>query len=332
MPLRSAHGVWFTGPRRIELREEQISAPVGDQVLVRARRSLISAGTEMVVYRGLTSADDRLPPTSEGTFPFPVKYGYQVVGEVVDVGPDSSFSLGDRVFARHPHQDYFLIRSLPELLVRLPDTLDDTSATFINLTRVALTALLDVPVRVGELAVVFGQGVVGMMCARLATLAGAKVVAVDPFPNRLELSRKWGITFAVAPEEVSATVAELSEGRGADVIYEASGAPAALQSAIEIAAIEGDVVALSLYGSRAVSLRLAPEFHYRRLKITSSQGGDQPRWDWKRRTGATIDALQRLSADSMVTSTVAFGEAATAYSAIDTSPESNLAVVLDYLA
>src|SRR5205823_11357876 len=103
------------------------------------------------------------------------------------------YELGQRVFARHPHQDLFTIRADPTLLTRLPDRLGDEAATFINLTRVALTALLDAPVRVGETAVVFGQGIVGMMCARLARRNATRVIVVDRLAARRELAQHYGV-------------------------------------------------------------------------------------------------------------------------------------------
>lgn len=330
MPYLTSHAVWFVGPREIELREALVRSPEAGEIVVRATRSLISAGTEMLVYRGDTTPGDRMPPNSEGSFPFPTKYGYQTVGEVIAVGDGTGFRVGDRVFTRHPHQDVFTIEARPEYVVRVPDGVTDEAATFLNLTRVALTGVLDVPVKVGELAVVFGQGIVGMMCARIAALNAAATVVVDRFEKRRELALAFGATAAVEPDEVKDVVLELSHGRGADVVYEASGAPPALQSAIEIAADRGEIVAISLYGNREVSLRLAPEFHFRRLRITSSQATDQARWDWVRRTEASFALLERLGVDGMVSRTVGFSEAQAAYELVDRDPANVLGVVLDY--
>lgn len=326
----TGRAVWFTGPRRIELRDAQASEPREGEILVRATRSLISAGTEMLVYRGETTPGDRMPPTSEGRFPFPTKYGYQTVGQVVTAGPCTPFAPGDRVFTRHPHQDVFTIAAVPSLVTRIPDGVSDESATFLNLTRVALTGVLDVPVRPGEVAVVFGQGVVGAMCARIARFNAAAVVVVDPVPERRELALAYGADAAVEPGDVAAAVEELSHGRGADVVYEASGAPAALQSAIEIASDRGEIVALSFYGGRDVPLRLAPEFHFRRLRITSSQATDQPRWDWERRTEASMRLLQQLDTERMISTTVPFDRAAEAYALVDADPARALGVLLGY--
>jgi 2-desacetyl-2-hydroxyethyl bacteriochlorophyllide A dehydrogenase len=330
MTGKMSRAVWFTGPRQIELREAPVRSPGNDEIVVEATRSLISAGTEMLVYRGDTTPGDRMPPTSEGQFPFPTKYGYQTVGRVVEAGANSGHAVGDRVFARHPHQDIFTIAALPTLVTAVPDGVADDAAGLLNLTRVALTGVLDVPVKTGEVAVVFGQGIVGMMCARIARLNAGKVIVVDRFAKRRELALTYGADAAVEPQDVAAAVAELSNGRGADVVYEASGAPPALQSAIEIAADRGEVVAISLYGKHDVPLRLAPEFHFRRLRITSSQATDQPRWDWVRRTEVSFDLLKRLDTTEMISATVPFDRAAEAYDLVDGDPANVLGVVLDY--
>lgn len=330
MPYDTSHAVWFVGPRQIELREAPVRPAGPTDITVRATRSLISAGTEMLVYRGDTTPGDRMPPNSEGQFPFPTKYGYQTVGEVVVAGSESGYQVGDHVFTRHPHQDVFTIEARPEYVVRIPKEVDDASATFLNLTRVALTGVLDVPVKVGETAVVFGQGIVGMMCARIAALGASNVIVVDRFEKRRELALQYGATAAVEPQDIKDAVLTVTNGRGADVVYEASGAPPALQAAIEIAADRGEIVAISLYGAKEVPLRLAPEFHFRRLRITSSQMTDQPRWDWVRRTEASFELLERLSVANMISQTVPFADAAKAYDLVDTDPANVLGVVLDY--
>jgi threonine dehydrogenase-like Zn-dependent dehydrogenase len=183
----------------------------------------------------------------------------------------------------HPHQDLFTIGADPTLITRVPDEVKDEAATFINLMRVALTAVLDAPVRVGETAVVFGQGIVGMLCARLARLNAGHVVVVDRIAARRDLALRYGADMAVAPEDVRSAVDQVSRGRGADIAIEASGAPSALQSAIEVTGADGQIVVVSYFGAREVQLRLAPEFHFRRLRIISSQAGTQARWDWGRR-------------------------------------------------
>src|SRR5690554_5457675 len=110
MMSRTGRSLWFTAPREVELREEILRAPGEGEVLLRGLASLISAGTEMNVYRGeIGSADELVLPTSRGTFPFPMNYGYQIVARVAEVGAGVDLEVGDRVFAVHPHQDAFVM-------------------------------------------------------------------------------------------------------------------------------------------------------------------------------------------------------------------------------
>src|SRR3984885_15070157 len=101
--------LWITGPESAELRPVQVPAPDSDSLKVRAINSGISRGTESLVFRGLVPESEwaRMRcPFQEGHFPFPVKYGYAMVGQVED-GPDEL--IGETVLALHPHQTRFVI-------------------------------------------------------------------------------------------------------------------------------------------------------------------------------------------------------------------------------
>src|SRR5258705_13334998 len=100
MKAIEGRAVWFSAPRSAVLRAAPVREPGPDQVMVRAKVSLISAGTEMLVYRGETSGRDPLPPNAEGTLGFPIKYGYQCVGVIERAGAATGLAEGDRVFAR----------------------------------------------------------------------------------------------------------------------------------------------------------------------------------------------------------------------------------------
>jgi NADPH:quinone reductase-like Zn-dependent oxidoreductase len=101
-----AHALWFTAPRTATLREETVPLPGPGEVRVETIASAVSAGTEMLVYRGEVPEDLPLDlPTLEGSYAFPVKYGYAAVGRVFDTGPDvECLSPGDPVFVHHPPQ------------------------------------------------------------------------------------------------------------------------------------------------------------------------------------------------------------------------------------
>lgn len=328
--------LWFTDRRRAEIVDEVVSAPKPSQVLVRAVVSLISAGTELLVYRGELPAEDELGlETCAGSFGFPVKYAYQVIGEVVEAGTDSGFRRGELVFCRHPHQSLFTVSSSGFLVSRVPRELSPERAVFVNLLEVALNASLDVPVRFGDVVVVYGQGVVGSFCAQLARRTAGKLIVVDPIEMRRTRALSLGADAAVAPDEVAPTVQELSGGRGADLCIEASGAPAALQAAIDVTGQEGTIVAVSFFGTRLVPLLLSPAFHYRRQRIVSSQvsslgSGLQPRWTTERRNAAAFNLLRTDWLDTPASHRFPFERAAEAYRLLDDGDEPAMGILLDY--
>src|SRR5882757_6367413 len=103
---QAARALWFTAPRQAELRAEEVGDPGPGEIVVRALSSLVSAGTEMQVYRGKVESEQLVNlPTTGGTFPFPIKFAYQIVGEVEEAGAGAGYAVGDRVFSYHPHQE-----------------------------------------------------------------------------------------------------------------------------------------------------------------------------------------------------------------------------------
>lgn len=330
----AAKALWFTAARTASVLDETVPPPGPRQVSVRSIVSLVSSGTELLIYRGEGAGELGLE-TCEGSFDFPVKYAYQVVGEVTAAGPGSSYSHGDIVFARHPHQSYFTMNSESVLLVKVPDGMDPDRAAFMNLMAVALTTQLDVPVRFGDCVVVYGQGTVGSFAAQLARRTAGQLIVVDPVAKRRELALSWGADLAVTPEDAPAAIEQASQGRGADIAIEASGTAPALQAAIEATGQEGTIVAVSFYGTKVIPLVLAPEFHYRRQRIISSQvsslgSGLEPRWNWQRRDQAAFGILAQDWLVTPVTHRLPFAQAPEAYRLLDAHPDQAIGVLLNY--
>lgn len=335
----TGRAVWFPAAWKAEVRTEQVGRPAAGEVLVRARVSLISAGTESVVYRGEAADSDPMPLYSAGSYAFPVKYGYQVIGVVEATGPGpepdtAGARPGDRVFVRHPHQDLFTVRVSDSGVVPIPDDVSDEQAAFLNLARVATTAIWDAPVSPGDIVVVYGQGVVGALCTRLARRHAGAVLAVDPVPGRRRLAERMGADLAVAPQDAAAALDDLSQGRGADVTYETSGAGPALQAAIDGAGEEATICVVSYYGRNPVQLRLAPEFHWRRQRIISSHQSlmaqQRPRWTIQRRNAAVFADLARLDTADIVSDRVPLEDADRAYQLVTDRELGALAVLLTY--
>lgn len=332
-----ATALWMIGPRQIELRPESVDRPARGEVVVEAIASAISHGTEMLVYRGQAPPSVELDlPSLAGRFAYPMKYGYACVGRVTAVGRDRpSVQSGDLVFAFHPHQTRFRIAD--DLIVRLPSDTDPVQATLLANLETAVNVMLDTPIQLGDAVVVLGAGTVGLLILALAHRRGAgQVVAVDPIASRRARAARLGASVALEPTaDLGQVVRRLTDERGADVVIEASGNPAALPLAIECAGLQGTVVVSSWYGTKPVVLDLGSRFHRLRLRIVSSQVSTidpslQARWDRRRRLDEAVRLLAELPIEQLISHRIPFNRASEAFALIDRQPEQVSQVVLLY--
>jgi 2-desacetyl-2-hydroxyethyl bacteriochlorophyllide A dehydrogenase len=331
-----ARAVWFTGPGAAEIRDEPVPTVGPRAILVQAERSAISHGTELLVYRGEVPPDTTLDlPTLAGSFTFPIKYGYASVGTVREIGTDvTEVGPGERVFCLHPHQTRYVVPV--DLAWRLPDDLDVERAVFSANVETALNVLLDTPVRLGERVAVLGQGTVGLLIGVLARRNGAgRVVVVDPFERRRAQALAFGADAALDPP--AATPAALAEALGGrpDIVFEASGSPSALQSAIDAVADEGTVTVCSWYGTKPIPLMLGGRFHRGRIRLRSTQVGRVPpellgRWSFERRRTAVLEILRALPLGELISHRYPFEDAPAAYALIADRPEETTQVLLTY--
>jgi 2-desacetyl-2-hydroxyethyl bacteriochlorophyllide A dehydrogenase len=328
----TARAVRFTAPRQVRIARVPLPEP-GGGLLVRTTWSGISAGTELLAYRGelddATTLDETLGSLS-GSFRYPFSFGYSCVG-VVERGT-AAVPDGSAVFAFHPHQDRFVVGEADVVPLR-PDT-DPRLATLLPLVETALQLTLDAGPAVEETAVVVGLGAVGLLTALMLARSGARVLAAEPLPSRREVAASLGVT-ALPPGDLPARLAEATGGRGTPLLVELSGAPSALADGLPLLAHEGTALVGSWYGTKPVPLPLGGPFHRRRLTIRSSQVSTIPaalrgRWDVPRRRRAARDLLDELPLRSLPTADFAFDEAARAYAALDRGEPPVLHVALRY--
>lgn len=330
--------VWFAAAGVAEIRTEPARALGPADVRVAARVSGVSAGSELLVYRGLAPGD--LPPdlpTVDGDFRLPVKFGYASVGSVLEAGTEvADLEVDDLVFVHHPHQtEYVVPAGVP---MRLPKDLPVDRGVFTANLETAATIVLDAHPHLNEAVLVVGQGVVGLLVTMLLKRAGARpIIAVDLHERRRAAAIAAGADHACAPgNRLVQEVLDVTGGRGVDVAIEASGNPAALQSCVETGAFGGTVVVASWYGTREVILTLGGAFHRRRLRLLSSQVSTldptlTPRWSRERRTDLVRTLLTELPLENLISHRFPFSTAASAYELLETKPEECLQVVFDYV-
>lgn len=337
----SAAQLWFTAPLQVEVREVVLPPPGPGQLRVRTRLSAVSAGTEMLVYRGQIPADMALDASLaalQGAAAFPLQYGYACVGEVQAVGEgvDATW-LGRRVFSFAPHASQFLARV--EDVIPIPDAVPCEAAVFLANMETAVNLLQDGNPALGERVVVIGQGIVGLLLdSLLARCPLHSLLAVEALPARRARALQLGVHAAFDPLDervLQALRAQLHEGAvaGADLIYEVSGAPEALNLALDLSGYCSRIVIGSWYGSKSAPLALGGAAHRNRLRISTSQVSTlapelSGRWTKARRFALCWDMLARTQPAALITHRVPLRDAAALYQHLHESPADLLQAVL----
>ncbi len=335
--------IYFTAPRQVELREEALPSPGADEVLVETLCSAISAGTEMLVYRGqFPRGVDAVDSISSG-LRYPTPYGYACVGRVKDVGKMVNGEWRDRlVFSFQPHTSHFI--TTPDSLLPIPDSLSPETACFLPNMETAVNLVQDAAPILGERVLVLGQGVVGLLTAALLREFPLDVlVTADSYPLRRRASLELGLTASLDSTAADFCGTALShchraptpQRGGFDLTFELSGNPAALDAAVAVTAFSGRIVIGSWYGEKRAPIDLGGAFHRSRLKLISSQVSTiapelSARWDKSRRFAVAWEALKRVRPEKWITQHYGIEQAADAYKLLDESPQETIQLVLIY--
>ncbi len=268
------------GVGHVELQDKPV--PVirgGDEVLIAVKAAGI-CGTDIHILHD--------------EFPYwpPVILGHEFSGEIVEVGPQvTGFKVGDRVIGE-PHTracgKCYLCRTgnrqicpekrspgwgidgafakfivMPEVLLhRIPEGMSyDEAAVVEPAANVFQDVLLRTRVDPGDVVVVLGPGPIGLMAAMCARLGGAKAVIVAGTNRdeelRLPTARKLGFDQAinVQQQDLPALVTQLSGGRGADLVVEASGAEPAINQAVQLIRKQGRIAVIGMTGKPQIAFK-----------------------------------------------------------------------------
>ncbi len=341
--------VRFPAPRQVDLHTYD-DPPLGpNDVRVRTLLSGISAGTELTAYRGsnpyLTKRweeERRLFMADTVSLKYPVQgWGYEEVGEVGEVGAEvTSVAIGDVVWGTWGHRSSVVLPATYAATRTLPAGVDPVIGVFSRIGAIALNAVLDADIHLGETVAVFGQGTPGLIVGQLARLNGGTVVAVDAIDSRLALARQLGAHQTYNATELptpAECIKELTGGRGADVSIEISGNYGALHEAIRATAYSSRVVVSGFFQGPGTALALGEEFHHNRISVVCSQiSGVGPalshRWDIPRleRTVMDLAAGGLLDVGALVSHVVPVGAAADAFAMLDLHPDDAVQVLLDF--
>lgn len=356
-----ARTLFFTAPRQVEIRESELPVLQDDEALVETQCSAISAGTEMLVYRGefphLADTHDNL--SSELNYPTP--YGYANVGIIMETGRDVDKGLrGTRVFGFASHASAFI--SNPSSLIPVPASLPAEGCVFLPNMETAVNLVQDGAPILGERVLVLGQGVVGLLVASLLREFPLEaLVTSDRYALRRKASLEIGVDDSFDPEVLEENLSErgnkhqfayaqiqsasstaitpdtnkFAYAQNFDLTFELSGSPSALNDAIALTAFSGRIVIGSWYGEKRAPIDLGGAFHRSRIQLISSQVSTiapalSGRWDKARRFGVAWEALRRIQPQKWITHRFPIEEAEKAYRLLDENPQETIQVIFEY--
>jgi len=242
---------------------------------------------------------------------------------------------GSLVLAFHPHESHFIAD--PSTLLQVPDDINAEDAAFLPTMETAVNFVMDGAPVIGEDVLVFGQGIVGLLTTSI--LAGfplANLITLDQHALRRQTSREAGAGASLDPDDATLeTLLHDQLPNGADLTYEISGSPAALQQALTATGFNGRIVIGSWYGSKRATLNLGGSFHRSRIRLVSSQVSSMApefdgRWTKMRRFDVAWEMIRQLKPSRLITHRFPIEQAAEAYQLLDQNPEKVIQILLTY--
>lgn len=243
-------------PAKLEIVDVPEPRADGD-VLIRSRTVGI-CGTDVKILSG------RMPVT------YPRIMGHELIGEVVDAPAGSGLLIGGRVLidpastcgrcdlcrrgrgnlcrdgglmGREIDGVFAEYVSVPaSQVLPVPDTISPTAAGVLQVLGTCIHAQKSVEVFPGQVAAVIGLGVSGQLMCQLLATRGLDVVGITRAEWKRDLAARHGAMATAAPPEAPHLLAELTGGRGPDLVVEAVGTEQTLTQAIEWVGIGGEVL------------------------------------------------------------------------------------------
>jgi 2-desacetyl-2-hydroxyethyl bacteriochlorophyllide A dehydrogenase len=277
MPSLHPKRVVFTGKQQAALESFAMGDPAPDEILVEIRYSLMSTGTENIVFNQLYD-----PGTHwDRWVKFPFHPGYAATGVVLKTGrADSRLKPGDPVACRAGHRSHAVVQE--SACYPIPAGLPLEDAAWFALAKITFNGAMAAGYRLGDRVLVIGAGPIGQMSLRWARACGAATVVVaDPVPERGCHARNGGADAYIASPIHQAKDAILAAhgGEAPRVVIDSTGHAAVFAPALDLAATGGRVVILGDTGSPSQQA-LSSDVITKGLSIVGAHDGVVfPGWD-----------------------------------------------------
>lgn len=317
----------FTGQRKLEFHEIEPTTLAPEQLRARAVCSLMSTGTENIVFNRLFD-----PGTHwDQWVKYPFAPGYSWIGEITEIGAAvSQYRIGQKIALRRGHAEEHIVDDYSRCIA-IPEGLSTDEAAWFALAKIAYTGAMGGEIRLGSQVLIIGGGPIGQMALRWARVCGAhRSVLVDPLPLRQEMAMRGGAN-AVIGERIDDVIDRMPDyfsGELPDIVIDTTGVAAVFEHAIACCRARGTVVVLGDTGS-PVSQHLTSRVIVHGIRIVGSHDGLYP-------TPPPVKLFFDLASDGrfdvreMITHRYAFEDAAAAYGIANTDRASTMGILFEY--
>ncbi len=266
----------ITEPYKVGVREVELPDPAPNQILIAAKASCVSAGTELAVYTG---GHQWLKDPAMPDWKFPFKSGYSAAGVVLKVGKEfpGGFAEGDRVSfpGNHASAELLTVGHERGRVWKLPDNLAFDRAAVACVARYGMGASIRAGLTLGRSGAVLGLGVIGQFALRCLIAAGASpVVGIDAVKMRRDAAMQAGADFCIDPTagDVKQQLATYLNARGAEIVADCTGVPAAIPTAMSLACDAGQVVVVGSPRGKADGVNFYDDLHRRYIEVSGAHG------------------------------------------------------------
>lgn len=278
----------------------------------------------------------------------PIPLGYSNVGIVESVGYGVlNFKPGDRVVSNGAHADVVLV---PEnLCAKIPDAVDDETATFTVLASIGLQGIRLINPSLGELVVVIGVGLIGLLTIQVLQANGCRVLALDIDAKKLEIAKILGAhTCQVTCDEDAINAVNIySSGVGADAVIITASTQSSdpVSQAAKMSRKRGRIVLVGVTGlnlnrsefyEKELSFQVSCSYGPGRYDENYEQKGiDYPiayvRWTEQRNFCAVLDLMAKgkINVEPLISSKFNFDKAWDAYQTLSSNSQA-LGIILNY--
>lgn len=345
-------------------------------ILVQVASSCISVGTEMpgvknsgtnIIERALKQPENvkkvinavrsdgikktftRVKSKLDGGSPL----GYSAAGTVIDIGEGvENVKLGDRVaIAGVGYANHAEYAEVPKnLVVKIPDEVSFDEASSVALGAIAMQGVRRIDFSLGEVCVVVGAGILGLLSIQMLLASGVRVCVLDLDNARLDLARMMGVEFALNPMDGNAVedVLNWSGGKGVDGVLftAATSSSEPLSQAFQMCRAKGRVVLVGVSGmdinradiyKKELDFKISTSYGPGRYDTSyEEQGLDYPyayvRWTEQRNMQEYLRliACKAISLSDMIDARFTIDEVTAAYEALKDPNSKPLMVLLNY--